>query len=202
MDGLELLKKDWKKQDESLPKFNTEELYSMIKQKSSSLVKWIFIISILEFVFWIGLEVLSVSMGYNDLINEAKLDKLYFAIMTINYIVILGFIALFFYNYRKITITDNAKLLMKKILVARKTVKCYVWFNIIYFAITFMVVSYFLVLNLEEIPNDDVWIFMGVMCGIMLVFIAIILLFYRLLYGILTRKLYKNYKELQRLDLQ
>lgn len=201
MDGLELLKKDWKKQNETLPKFNTEELYAMLKKKSSSLVKWIFIISILEFLFWIGLEVLSISTGYNDVIHQANLDTVYYIIMIINYAVILGFIAIFFYNYHKIKITDNAKLLMKNILLTRKTVKCYVWFNIIYFALSFMVVSYLLVINLNEIPNEDVWLFMGIMFGIMLVFVGIILLFYRLLYGILTRKLYHNYKELKRLDL-
>lgn len=201
MDGLDILKENWKKQEATIPKFSKQELYTMLKKRSSSLVKWIFIISILEFVFWIGLEVISLSQGYNDLISEANLETFYYIIMIINYLVIISFIVIFFYNYKKITITDNAKLLMQKILITRKTVKCYVWFNIIYFAITFMLVTYFLVKNLEEIPNDDIWIFMGVMFGIMLAFIGVILLFYRLLYGILTRKLYKNYEELKNLDL-
>ena len=50
MDQLEILKKDWKKQEGSLPKLSKAELTKLIYKKSSSIVKWIFIISILEFV--------------------------------------------------------------------------------------------------------------------------------------------------------
>ncbi|MFC5048953.1 hypothetical protein [Aquimarina hainanensis] len=58
MDGLELLKKDWKKQDDSLPKLSYNDIYSMILKKSSSIVRSIFIISVLEFVLWASLEVI------------------------------------------------------------------------------------------------------------------------------------------------
>ncbi|GGE28820.1 hypothetical protein [Psychroflexus planctonicus] len=201
MDGLDILKKDWKKQEEHLPKFEAKEIYAMLKKKSSSIVKWIFIVSILEFVFWIGLEVFTSVQGYNDIIVDMDIDVLYNTIMIINYAVILGFIAIFFYNYQQIRITDNAKRLMKKILITRKTVKCYVWFNIIYFAITFMLMNFLVIQNMEEFQNVNIWIFMAIMFGIMLIFIGLIWLFYRLVYGFLTRKLYKNYKQLQTLDL-
>lgn len=201
MDGLDILKKDWKKQEEHLPKFQAKEIYAMLKKKSSSLVKWILIVSILEFVFWIGLEIFSAAQGYNEIIDQMDMNLVYNTILIINYIVILGFIAIFFYNYQKIRITDNARRLMKKILITRKTVKCYVWFNIIYFAITFMIMNFLVIQNMEEFQGINIWIIMGIMFGIMLVFIAIILLFYRLIYGILTRKLLKNYEQLQNLDL-
>jgi hypothetical protein len=201
MDGLDILKKDWKKQEEHLPKFRKEEIYSMLKKKSSSLVKWIFIVSILEFAFWIGLEIFSIIQGYNELFVEYELELTYNVIMIINYVIILGFISLFFYNYQKIKITDNARRLMKKILNTRKMVKYYVWFNIIYFAITFMLVNFLVIQNMKELQEVNIWLFMAIMFGIMLVFLVIIWLFYRLLYGILTRKLQKNYEQLQNLDL-
>jgi len=201
MDGLDILKKDWKKQEEHLPKFRKEEIYSMLKKKSSSLVKWIFIVSILEFAFWIGLEIFSIIQGYNELFVEYELELTYNVIMIINYVIILGFISLFFYNYHKIKITDNARRLMKKILNTRKMVKYYVWFNIIYFAITFMLVNFLVIQNMKELQEVNIWLFMAIMFGIMLVFLVIIWLFYRLLYGILTRKLQKNYEQLQNLDL-
>lgn len=201
MEELDILKQDWKKQEASLPQFKTEEICAMLKKKSSSLVKWIFFISLLEFAFWIGLEVFSSFQGYNDIFEKAGVELLYQLILIINYVVIIGFIAIFFYNYQKIKITDDAKRLMKKILTTRKTVKCYVWFNIVYFALSFMVMNYFVITNLQEFQNLNIWIFIGIMFGIMLVFIAIIWLFYQLLYGFLTRKLYKNYKQLEDLDL-
>ena len=61
MDELELLKKDWQKKDEHLPKLSYNEIYTMIWKKSSSIVKWIFYISIMEFVFWIAIILLQFS---------------------------------------------------------------------------------------------------------------------------------------------
>ena len=52
MDELELLKKDWETSSKNYPELNKEELYKLIYKRSSSIVKWIFIISLLEFAFW------------------------------------------------------------------------------------------------------------------------------------------------------
>ncbi len=52
MDELDLLKKDWKKHDADYPKLTYKEIYKMIHKNSSSIVKWIFIICIAEFLFW------------------------------------------------------------------------------------------------------------------------------------------------------
>ena len=46
MDELEFLKKDWKKQEADFPKLSYNEIYKLIRKKSSSIVKWIFIICI------------------------------------------------------------------------------------------------------------------------------------------------------------
>ncbi len=54
MDELDLLKKDWNKGDSKYPKLSYNEIYKMILKKSSSIVKWIFIISLLEFGFWLA----------------------------------------------------------------------------------------------------------------------------------------------------
>ena len=48
-DELELLKKDWQKKEFNVPELSYEEIHKMIWKKSSSIVKWILIISILEF---------------------------------------------------------------------------------------------------------------------------------------------------------
>ena len=48
MDELELLKKDWQQKDEHLPRLSYDEIHTMIWKKSSSIVKWIFYISIIE----------------------------------------------------------------------------------------------------------------------------------------------------------
>ncbi len=200
-DGLDLLKKEWKKQDSNLPTYNQKELYKMIQKKSTSIVKWIFIISVLEFIFWIGLEIVSFIYDFNDIIDEANLTIFYRTTLIINHIVIIGFILLFFIRYKKINVTDDSKKLMKSIIKTRNTVKAYVWFNVIFFALTFIITNYYTVLYLEVDTKDFIWAYLIGVFLVMLVFIGLLLLFYRLIYGTLIRRLYKNYEQLKKLEL-
>ena len=64
MDELELLKKDWQKDDNNYPKKSYNEIYKMILKKSSSIVKWILIISILEVLLWTGISVLQANLSF------------------------------------------------------------------------------------------------------------------------------------------
>ena len=57
MEELELLKKDWQKNTHKSPDFSEQDIYGMLHKKSSSIVKWILIISILEFVVLRALDV-------------------------------------------------------------------------------------------------------------------------------------------------
>ena len=47
MKELDLLKKDWQKND-AFEQVSEVDIYKMLHKKSSSIVKWIFIISILD----------------------------------------------------------------------------------------------------------------------------------------------------------
>ncbi|MBE9489793.1 MAG: hypothetical protein IMY67_05830, partial [Bacteroidetes bacterium] len=76
MDELELLKKDWNKKDNDYPKLSYDEIYKMILKKSSSIVKWIFIISILEFVLWTGLSFILKDTNYNKRFDEYQADNI------------------------------------------------------------------------------------------------------------------------------
>ena len=49
MKELDLLKKDWQK-DTAFEQVSEVEIYKMLHKKSSSIVKWILIVSLLEFV--------------------------------------------------------------------------------------------------------------------------------------------------------
>ncbi len=48
-------KKVWKNQPEEKNKISALEIYKMTQSKSNSIVKWIFIIGLLEFVFWFAM---------------------------------------------------------------------------------------------------------------------------------------------------
>jgi len=213
MDELELLKKDWQKEDNNYPKLTYNEIYKMILKKSSSIVKWIFIISILEFVLWSVISYFLKDADYNKKFQEYNAENIMLPIMIFGYVIIAYFLYRFFMNYRTISVTDNAKILMENILKTRRTVKQYVAVNL-----GFMIVSAFVVLSIqfnrdEEMisiiekasANGELFKFYAITIIITLLVLAaiigILLVFYYLIYGILLKRLNKNYRELKKLEV-
>jgi hypothetical protein len=210
MKELDLLKKDWKKNENSFEQISEIEIYQMIHKKSSSIVRWILIISILEVLLWTSISVFFNTDEYLKQINHTDLIS-YFRILTIfNYGVILAFIYLFYKNYIRITTTVSTKQLMRDILKTRKTVQYYVWYNL-GMAVLSLIIGFViaLVYNPEtsilsdQIANNGkvMAITIGVLLLTTIVFFGLFWLFYRLLYGILLRRLFANYKELKKIDL-
>jgi ABC-type multidrug transport system fused ATPase/permease subunit len=212
MDELELLKKDWKKQEGSFHQISENEIYRMLHKGSSSIVKWIMIISVLELLLWLSISFLTADDEYLKKLELYHLDTLMPIMSVISYGVILFFIFLFFKNYKAINTTDNVKQLMKNILKTRKTVKYYVWYNLGMTAISMIIVFIFQFMYDPSInkminnassnidANTFYCIMLLVYAVVIIVFIGLIWLFYRLLYGILMRRLQKNYDELKKID--
>ncbi len=210
MDELELLKKDWKKEDGNYPKLTKNEIYSFLLKKSSSLVKWLFYISIAELIFWILVN--SIPYFTSDE-YRARLDAIYsnqivFTGLTIfTYVVIILFIFLLYKSYKSISVTDNAKRLMESILRTRKIIKFYVAYNLIMAFISFAFGIYFATKHNQELSDqlahfstNQMVVFYLIMALFFVIFLLLILLFYRLIYGILLGRLNKNYKELKKLE--
>ena len=210
MKELDLLKKDWQKSDNSFEQVSEIEIYKMIHKKSSSIVKWILIISILEVLLWTCLSVCFDSDEYLRKIKHGELIA-YFEVLTyFNYAVILIFIYLFYKNYIRITTTSSTKQLMQDILKTRKTVQYYVWYNlamlifslIIGFVIAFAYNPEMVALKNQINANNKVMaVTIAFLAFTSIVFYGLFWLFYRILYGILLRRLYANYKELKKIDL-
>jgi hypothetical protein len=201
MDELDLLKQDWKRQEKNLPHVEAEEIKKMMHKKSTSIVKWIFFISIAEFLFWIGIEFLSLFDESLNMIKEIGLETFYRISLVVNYAAIFIFIYLFYRNYKKIQVCDSVKQLMKNIIITRKTVKAYVLFNLAIFSISFGVISY---VSFDDVIGDEPMNVKLFSILFMVVFFVIVLLliigFYVLLYGILTKRLYKNYNILKEIE--
>jgi hypothetical protein len=211
MDDLDLLKKDWKKQEKNLPHLSYDEIYKLIWKRSSSIVRWIFIISIIEFGLATILNIFLADEEYWKEIKKYELTDYTIAVYVISYAFTFYFIYRFYRNYRAISSTDSAAVLMKKIIKTRKTVKYYIAYVLISTAIVFMTT---IVLMLRqhatnqsgnsEMAFDMVnWIlFIGGILLILVVLLGLIWLIYRLVYGILLRRLNKNYKELKKLEME
>lgn len=212
MDELELLKQDWKKQDANLPYIEPNKLDVMIHKRSASLTKWILIIAILEFIFWMGLNVVTSTKDTADSLKSLHFYKINIALTVLNCSVLLFFIFRFYRNYRGIQTTDNARMLMQKILKVRRTVNYYVIYNLTFLfvsAIMIMTAMYFYdptVKKLLEISengqgNITSWGLILLSAAFIIVLLVVFWLFYKLLYGILMRRLKRNYKELNKYEL-
>ncbi|MBP0903787.1 hypothetical protein ACFSKN_04295 [Mariniflexile gromovii] len=213
MDELELLKKDWNKDTDKYPKLTYNEIYKMILKKSSSIVKWIFIISVLEFIFWTALSLSLKDSESMKRFEQYNAEAVFIPLMVIGYIVLAYFFYLFFKNYKTISATDSTKVLMENILKTRKTVKYYVAFNLVYLVASTVVVLFLeldrdqLVINKAQLAAADgeilkfyaVFIIATVL--VLAAAIGILLLFYWLIYGILLKRLNQNYKELKKLEV-
>mgnify|MGYP001586972834 FL=1 len=211
MDELELLKKDWEKSTKKYPNLSKEDIYGVISKRSSSIVKWIFIISILEFILWTALSFFGDSDQVFEKIQAYDYGFIYYAVFVVSYIVIFVFMYLFYNNYRNIAVTENTKVLMEQILKTRKTVKQYVIYNL-----SMMVLSIpmgvmmelsnntetqTLISDIESKGDNNLFIFYLIIIIFsiiaIVVIVAIFLGFYYLIYGLLLKRLKKNYKELK-----
>jgi len=213
MDELELLKKDWKKDNSKYPKLSYDEIYKMILKKSSSIVKWIFIISLLEFAFWLLLSFALKDTKMMEDVQALNMNHILIPLTIISYIVLIYFFYLFYKNYKNIASTDSTKRLMESILKTRRTVKYYVYFNLASLVIGTAIGLSYLFKNDENIASQleiasadggvfKTYAFIIIVTVLMLaVMIGILLLFYRVVYGILLKRLNGNYKELKKLEV-
>lgn len=209
MKELDLLKKDWKKNADSFEQISENEIYKMIHKKSSSIVKWILIISILEILFW---TVSNLFFSTDEMLIKINHPEMIFYLEVLtyfNYVVVLVFVYFFYKNYKTISATESTKLLMSSILKTRKTVQYYVWYNL-GMAVISSIISFFIAfvynpdmafLKDKLVMNGKtIFITGGILLLVTLVFLGMFWCFYRLLYGTLLRRLYTNYKELKKID--
>lgn len=204
MDELELLKKDWQKDNVSYPKLSANEIYPMLLKKSSSIVKWIFYISVIELSLGIILALINPSLEHS-IEYPTWTNFLLYA----SYPVILYFIYQFYLNYKTISVTDDVKSLISNILKTRRTVKNYVLFNIVLGGII-AAVGLFIGFTtnsggLEEFnatatTKDYVVLIISIIIGTAII-VGIFLGIYYLLYGLLLKRLNRNYKELKKLEV-
>ncbi len=196
MEELDLLKKHWNKNSD-FPKISQEDIKKMIHKRSSSIVKWIFIISIIEFII---LNLISLLMP------SSEADDSTVFITIIDYASIgfsLVFIVLFYKNYRAISVSSSTKTLMQGILKTRKTVKIYIYINI-FMVIIGMFYALFVLSHtnhyFDKLNNIQSSVLIIAFLAFIGIFAGIIWLVYKVIYGILLKKLKYNFTELKKID--
>ncbi len=211
MDNLDILKKEWQSREQNLPKVSQTDIYKMLLKKSSTIVKWIFVISIAELLFWIGINFL-IPKENIELLNNMGVGEIMYYSNFFHFGIFIVFIYFFYRNYRSIQVTDNTKTLMRNILRTRKTVKYFVFYNVGMAILASAFVDYYFYSHSNElyeamdfaskgVPLENfanVFILSQILVGV--VVIGLLIVFYWLIYGILLRRLRKNYVELEKME--
>lgn len=215
MDQLDILKKSWQSQTSDTPQFTSDQLTGLLAKKSTGIVKWLFIIAMIEFVFFIIVGFGSEYLGkqYNIDVVETVGPLFFYGTSIFQYLVIISFIYLFYKNYKNISTSQPTRDLMKNILKTRRTMKWYIWFNLIYIMVIGMVSAAIFVPNSPEVAkmledanmtgNETIFYvtFLGFYFVVFLVICSVMYLVYTLIYGILLRRLKRNYNELKRMEV-
>lgn len=205
MKELDLLKKDWQKND-TFEQVSEVDIYKMLHKKSSSIVKWILIVSILEFVVLNGISLLLNDPKYDAFM---RLHPFLNFLEKFNYAVIIVFIYFFYRNFKSISVLNSSKTLIKHILKTRKIVTYYIYWNIFIGGIT-GALSGIEGFNegynsssrqLENNGNTGLEANCITIIVVALLIMGGIWLFYKLLYGRFLSKLKENYIELKKIDL-
>ena len=210
MDELDLLKKDWNSGSNEFKTYSNTDLYPMLHKKSSSIVKTLFYISIAELSFWLlaGILPYFLSSTFKEKLETSYENPLFLWSSILSYSVILLFVFLLYKSYKAISTTDSAKKLMESILRTRKVIKYYVCFNLTLIFLSIPLSIYFEYIENPEFHQQIVeastnqmlilYLFAVLVAGVILV---ILWLFYRLIYGVLLKRLNRNYDELKKLEV-
>ncbi|MFL9835705.1 beta-carotene 15,15'-monooxygenase [Chryseobacterium terrae] len=217
---LDSFKKTWQEQPVQ-PKYNDNEILKMLNKKSRNYMKYIFWISVAEFLFFSVFGVfyliqnnesdsfLSIleKMGvHKDDQLTNKLDNIYLIVKILSLVVTGFFVLKFYQNYRKIKIEEDLKLFIIRIITFKKTVNAFILTNIglLLILITALIGFTFYILNVQNIEISGST-FTGFVVGIIVSTILCVILiwvYYRLVYGIIMSRLDRNLNQLKEIESQ
>ncbi|MDR4893163.1 MULTISPECIES: beta-carotene 15,15'-monooxygenase [unclassified Chryseobacterium] len=217
---LDSFKKTWQEQPVQ-DKYDNTEILQMLNRKSRNYVKYIFWISVIEFLFFsvLGLFYLfpeEESDSFRKMLErlgaqespeaENNFGHAYLAIKVLSLLITAYFVLKFYQNYRKIKIEENLKGLITRIIKFKTTVNAFILISIVLLLIfTFVLIAFiFYILDSQNIqPNGSnlTIVIVGIAVSSLLA-VSMIWFYYRLVYGTIIKKLDKNLKQLKEIDSQ
>ena len=214
MDLLDKYKKTWGLQPKNIDKISSEEIYKMARSKSISIVKWIFILGLIEFSIGIIFMLLNIyqNQTYDMLATDLLTRKylLYLSFLTVPFL--LYFLNMFYNNYKNISVTDNTRVLMEMIKKTRRSVRNYILFNLAVIVLGSIIITFISLKNSTrdiilqnqiidfKLNFDDDESIIIIMVIITVIILTVIWSFYQLIYGNLLKKINRNYRELKKID--
>ncbi|MGL6129230.1 beta-carotene 15,15'-monooxygenase [Chryseobacterium artocarpi] len=217
---LDSFKKTWQEQPVQ-PKYDNLEILQMLNRKSRNYIKYIFWISVVEFLFFsvAGLFYFfqeEESDSFRKMLErlgaqeapevENNFGHAYLAIKILSLLITAYFVLKFYQNYRRIKIEENLKGLITRIINFKKTVNAFILISIVLLIAFMLVLTSFIfyTLNSQNIQptSSNLTIFIvGIIVSTLLA-ISMIWVYYRLVYGSIIKKLDKNLKQLKEINSQ
>ncbi|SIS78921.1 hypothetical protein SAMN05421786_102100 [Chryseobacterium ureilyticum] len=217
---LDSFKKTWQEQPVQ-PKYDNLEILQMLNRKSRNYIKYIFWISVVEFLFFsvAGLFYFfqeEESDNFRKMLErlgaqeapevENNFGHAYLAIKILSLLITAYFVLKFYQNYRRIKIEENLKGLITRIINFKKTVNAFILISIVLLIAFMLVLTSFIfyTLNSQNIQptSSNLTIFIvGIIVSTLLA-ISMIWVYYRLVYGSIIKKLDKNLKQLKEINSQ
>lgn len=216
--NLDDLKKTWQEQDVQ-PKYTASEITQMLHKNSRNYVKYIFWISMAEFLIFFCLSIFYIFRSENNSsffeilkklgVQESPdlqqaFEHLFVSLKVASLVITAFFVVQFYLNYKKIKVQDNLKLFILQIVKFRKTVNAFIITNIFLLVIFQAVLTLFIfrIFTEQNISLTHPTL-IGFIIGISfttLLSVALVWLYYKIVYGIIMRKLGKNLAELKKVD--
>ena len=217
---LDQYKKSWQEQNVS-PKYNILEIEAMLNKSSRNYVKYILWICCAEFLVILGMNIYYIFAGddsqnfinilekigvQNSMEVQANFAHLYFILKILSLLLTAFFVVKFYLNYKKIKVESNLKKLILQIINFKKTVNLFIIANIflmVFYTIVLVVFSNWVLSEQNiSVPKSTLIGFYIGFALLMGISVALIWIYYRIVYGIILKKLTENLSELKKIDAE
>lgn len=193
-------------------KFDQNQIFQMLKKKSSTTIKWLFIFTFCEFILFIGYNLYVLISGKNLFNNEVKslveqkTIHNYEIASVLGIAITFGFLVMAYRYFRKIDLNQSVVDLMKNIISFRRLVNLFILFTVLSLIISSAPFYYelgqsiYLAKHANDIKplveNATIYGWIAIITAV--AFIIIIgTVYYGIIYFLFLRKLQQNLRELR-----
>ena len=193
-------------------KFDQNQIFQMLKKKSSTTIKWLFIFTFCEFILFIGYNLYILISGKSLFANEVKTlveqktINNYEIASVLGIVITFGFLVMAFRYFKKIDLNQSVVDLMKNIISFRRLVNLFILFTVLSLIISSAPFYYelgqsiYLAKHANDIKplveNASIYGWIAIITAV--AFIIIIgTIYYGIIYFLFLRKLQQNLKELR-----
>ena len=217
---IDQFKKSWQEQNVQ-PKYNSTDIELMLNKSSRNYVKYILLISCAEFLVILAMNLYNLFAGGESttfmsilerfgVINspdiESNFDHLYLGLKIVSLLLTAYFVIRFYENYKRINIESNLKKLIEQVIKFKKTVNLFIIANIflmVIYSMTLVVFTNHILAEQNILLTKSTLV--GFYVGFFLLLglsVVLIWFYYRIVYGIILKRLGNNLAELKRIDSQ